>query len=212
MKINGQQVTGVRLMAPIGLTSPQPRSQRITIPGKSGTLDVSTVLSGGETIYEDRTLSLILEEYAADPESAMQARINAWHGKTLTISPENAPGFYRGSVEIIELRATGHTCRYLLQATVEPWRWNETDTVVTVTAAASPGRDFSLTPTLMSVTPRVSTTASITIAVNGLMIAIPAGTSGLPVQALFLRPGSPVSGKVIGSGTVTFTWRGGRLR
>ena len=209
MRINGQLVPGVDVVLAT-ISQPVQKLTTANLPGAHGTIDTSTELTGGEPVYEDRTLTMRIRELATDPRAAFRARLNAWHGRRVDIDPDGQPGHYTGRIWLTGYAKRAGSFGYVLTGTVKPWRWDDQDTTTQVTATST-GAPFTLTPAAFTVPPLVTCTQAITIVIGTTQYGIPQAVTRYRVAGLVLRPGQPITGTVKGAGLVTFAWRGGQL-
>lgn len=208
--INGEVVEGAELIA-YPISDLETKVKTVELPWANGVLDVSTALSGGQPIFKERTLKLVVRERANDPDERLSLRLASWAGRVLTATvPGHLNGYYIGRANVLLDAFQVNVVRYTIVATVDPWYLDTRITTVTVTATSG-GKAFTLTPALFSVAPFVSTTDVVTISANGSSWALPAGVTDRVIPGLVLEPGKPLSGTVKGAGTVTFSWRGGVL-
>lgn len=179
------------------------------VPGRSGALDLSTVLTDGETTYDNRPFAARLESSEGtrlEREARIDAMVNALHGQSLNIVlPDDPTHYITGRVSVTkEYNDIAHAA-VNVKATCDPWRYSVTETVKTVTATST---EQSLTLTnagKMSVIPSVVIAGgTITLSRDGWSKVLTAGTYVLP--DIYLKTGGAVL-KYKGSGTATFRYR-----
>lgn len=208
--INGVVVPGAQLIA-YPISDLETKVKTIELPWANGILDVSTALSNGQPIFKERTLKLSVKERADDPDERYSLRLSQWAGRMITTTlPGHLDGYFRGRATLVLDAFEVNIVRYTILMTVDPWYLDTRLTTVTV-SATSAGKPFTLDPALFTVAPLVSATAVVTIIVGSTSWALPAGVADRPLPGLVVEPGKPISGTVKGSGTVTFSWRGGVL-
>lgn len=135
-------------MTSMYIPQPEPKISRISIPGASGSIDLSEIT--GEIHYEDREglqfeFDLMDESYEA--WAIATSEISMWiHGKKVKVVLDNDPGYYylcRLNVDSkkdnpvlskITLKGTADPFKYDVQATDEDWLWDpfnfETGTIL----------------------------------------------------------------------------------
>ena len=208
MKINGIAIDAIVKKAII--TSPVMKESLDSPPGGHGVIDTSTILTDGEPTYEPRTLTMRVIEHATTPRDGFRNRLRTWHGRILDICPDDMPGHYTGRARLSSYSPRGHEFAYILTARVNPWRWDDHDTLVTV-HATSAGTGFTLHPSSMTLAPLITTPQAVTVTVGTHRWGVPAGTQDKALPKLVLRPDQPISGTITGTGDVIWRWRGGDL-
>lgn len=142
LTIDGKHTTefGLRMLS-MYIPQPKPKTNIISVPGASGSIDLSEVT--GQISYEERSgiefaFTLMDESYEAFAES--MTRIAEWiHGKKLKVIPDNDLSYYymcRLSVDgkksnnvmsTITLTGTAEPFKYDLIASDEDWLWDTFD-------------------------------------------------------------------------------------
>lgn len=128
-------------MVSMYIPQPKTKTNRISIPGASGSIDLTEVL--GHVSYEDRDgiqfgFELIDESYSA--WAAAVTAIAMWiHGKKVKVITDNDLGFYyicrlevdsRKSNHVlssITLTGTAEPFKYEVQSSAEDWLWDTFD-------------------------------------------------------------------------------------
>lgn len=120
------------------LTSAQHKSNLVEVPGLSGSRDLSTVLTDGEPVYGDRTLTATFESSEGtrlERESIIHTMQNWLDGWSMDIYlPDDPLHYIRGRVHVERLYNDNAHASVTVTAVCEPWRYSLTDTVVTLTA------------------------------------------------------------------------------
>lgn len=179
------------------------------VPGRSGALDLSTVLTDGEMTYDNRPFTARLESSEGtrlERETRIDNMINALHGRSLNIVlPDDPTHYVTGRVSISkEYNDIAHAA-VNVKATCDPWRYSVTETVKTVTATST---EQSVTLTNAGRKPVIPTIkiegGTVTLSGDGWSKALTAGTYVLP--DIYLKTGGAVL-KYKGTGSATFTYR-----
>lgn len=197
-----------------GLSFPEPDRQEnlVTVPGRQdGPLDMSTVLTGGEPIYGNRTLTATLEcseGTRMDREALIGYMVNQLDGRQLDIIlPDDPTRYISGRVSVKkEYNDLAHAA-VTVTAKCSPWRYNLQETVLTWTASAVPlltvlpnaGRRIALPQVNIS-----GANASVTLRTDQHTWTLGPGAYTLP--ELRLPPGN-LALYVSGMGTVEIKYR-----
>lgn len=183
------------------------------VPGHSGLLDLSTVLTDGEPYYGSREFEATLES-SEGTRMEREARINqminqldGWrHNITLPDDPEH---YISGRVRIEKLYNDPAHASVRVSATCDPWRYNKAETVVGLIATGT-----EQTATLIN-NGRCSVVPTITVTGGSVTMIYNTGTEehtwtlspGEYIKPdLYLKTGS-VPLRYRGSGQVTLTYR-----
>lgn len=104
------------------------------VPGHNGPLDLSTVLTDGEPYYGSRPFEAILESSEGtrlERKNRIDEMINRLDGWRFNIVlPDDPYHYISGRVSVEELYNTPAHCSVRVSATCEPWRYNNSETVV----------------------------------------------------------------------------------
>lgn len=203
-------LTGLWTLSGWGLEDPTLVESYIDVPGRiDGPLDASTALTDGDARYGSRAFEAILESSEGtrlDREARISAMVNQLDGKRFDIVlPDDPTHHIRGRVRVAKLFNNLAHGSVKVTATCEPWRYNNTDTVVGVTATAT-----EQTVTLVNMGRRA---VAPVLQVTGGTVNITFGTSRWALSEgvyqypdLFLTPGShPLT--YSGTGTLLLTYR-----
>ena len=209
--IDGKPVAGAVVVA-AHVDAPRLKARTVDVPGAHGDLDMAGSFTGGEPLWERRQLTANVLYWTADPKAVLAWLKGQLHGRVHDINVDGQPGHWRGRVNIGGAADHGTVVPFVLSSLVDPWRWDDTETVVPVTGAAAPGATFTLSPTSFTVAPKIKASAACTVAVGGKQWAVPATTAPMPLGGFVLQPGLPVKGQLIGAGvSASFSWLGGAL-
>lgn len=196
------------------LSDPVHESKYLPVPGRrKGPLDMSTVLTDGDPVYESRTLTAVFETSEGnrlDRESRINIMTNWLDGwKADIVLPDDDQHYVVGRVSVAKLYNDLAHGSVQVTAICEPWRYNKEETVVVLE-----GTTDTQTATLpnqgrLAVLPLLTVTGGEVLLVAGASSwALGPGTYALP--DLLLPPG----GKAVaysGTGVLTFTYREGVL-
>ncbi|MDR1266581.1 MAG: hypothetical protein LBK42_13750 [Propionibacteriaceae bacterium] len=214
-------VNGVEIACEVvraAITAPEPKTIYAQIAGRSGDVDLTTALTDGTVPYDDRDLTLNVIEARADEtaaETALRSRLGQWHGQIVTVSLPPDPWRWEGRCRLTSVLARGGRLGYTMAVRVGPYRRAATETKLQVTAAASPGKAFTLPALPGDAAPvipsAVVTGGTVTVVVGTAQAAYPAG-SWPAIELLARRPGGPpLDARLVGSGSMALAWREGRL-
>lgn len=190
--------------------APQVKTQTLDIPGGDGVLDLTDFF--GEPKYDNvqhkftfttiRPRSEFLSQYSAVK--------NAIHGKKVRIVLDDDPAFfYLGRCDVSSFKNEKNIGTITVTCDCEPYKYKTAETVVT--QAVSGTVEVSLTNARKRAVPLVTVTTNTSLKVvfsaNNVW-DLNAGSFMLP--ELELVEGVNIV-TVIGTGTITFTWREGDL-
>lgn len=132
-------IEGLWTLSAWGFEDPTLIESYIDIPGRiDGPLDASTALTDGDALYGARAFEAILESSEGtrlDREARISAMVNQLDGRRFDIVlPDDPTHHIRGRVRVAKLFNNLAHGSVKVTATCEPWRYNNTDTVVGLTA------------------------------------------------------------------------------
>lgn len=195
------------------LGKPVANEEYLNIPGHSGPLDVSTVLTDGEPYYGSRPFEAVLESSEGtrlEREERINQMINKLDGLRFNITlPDDPTHYINGRVSVEKVYNTPYHASVQVRATCDPWRYNNAQTVVGVTASTTAKTVTLINNGRLSVIPRAKVTGG-TVTVkytsDGTTKTWTLNTGEYNLVDIYLKTGSAVV-TYSGSGTVTFTYR-----
>lgn len=140
-KINGKHTYndyGLYVTNSNPIEPPEVRAEYITVPGRSGNIDLTQALTG-YAVYGNRTISLRLggKKEAASWPAFISDFLNEVHGKQVEVIFDNDPNYYYFGRAIVEadyqkgnevatftLTINAEPYKYGIQSTAEPWLWD----------------------------------------------------------------------------------------
>lgn len=187
--------------------TPSPKREVIDVPGGDGVLDLTEFF--GAVKYNNRQLSF--EFSTMVPQSQFMSLFsevqNALHGKKMNIILDDDPEwFYVGRITVSEWKAEKNIGKLTIDCDCEPFKQSIYTT--TVTKAVSSNATISLASDKMPTVPTITTTAEFLISYGGYNDVYPAGTFTIPELELWEGNNQVY---VEGNGTISFTYRKGRL-
>lgn len=193
------------------LSAPEYQSNFVDVPGRDGPLDLSTALTDGEPRYGSRTLTATLERSDGTRlgrENAINAMINVLDGWRMDIRlPDDDAHYITGRVHVArEYNDLAHAA-VTVTAICDPWRYNDYDTVVSLTAGAETQTGRLVNKGRRAVVPKVQVSgegASVLLSFGAASWALSAGTYQLP--DLVVSQGG-IFVDYSGAGELTFTYR-----
>lgn len=120
------------ILAAKTIGTPSPKTDTIDIPGGDGVLDLSEFF--GETKYGNRTLSFEFSSLVipSDFMSLFSMVQNALHGKKMTITLDDDPGwYYIGRISVSEWKADRNIGKLTIDCDCEPYKRQNSPTVIT---------------------------------------------------------------------------------
>lgn len=189
------------------IRTPEPKTEEVDIPGGDGVLDLTEFF--GAVKYHNRLLSF--EFSTMVPQSQFMSLFsevqNALHGKKMRIILDDDPEwFYMGRITVSEWKADKNIGKLTIDCDCEPYKQSIYTTTVTQAVASS--ANIVLANDKMPAVPTITTTKEFLISFGGYNDIYPAGTFTIPELELWEGNNQVY---VEGSGTITFTYRKGRL-
>ena len=184
------------------------RTNYIDVPARDGLLDATEAF--GEVKYKNRPLTIVLQYIGEDRNWAatLSAFTNYVHGKTHKIYLEREYYWY-GRCKVKAASSEKGIRIITVECDCEPYKYKLQPTIVSV--AVSGTKAITLTNSRRRVVPEVKVTSTGTLNIvygDGNIWDLGSGSYTLP--ELELVEGENIV-TVIGTGTVTFTWREGDL-
>lgn len=189
------------------IEAPSPKREVVDIPGSDGVLDFTDFF--GSVKYGNRQLSF--EFSTKVPKSQFMEVFsevqNALHGQKMNIILDADPEwYYIGRIAVSEWKADKGIGRLTIDCDCEPFKQSIYTTTVTKVVASN--ATISLVNDKMPSIPTITTNAEFLISFGGHNDLYSAGTFSIP--ELELQEGTNQV-YVEGDGTISFTYRKGRL-
>lgn len=198
-------------LSALQLTDAEYQQNFVTVPGRSGPLDLSTVLTDGEPVYGARTLTATLEcseGTREDREQLISIMTNWLNGWRMNIVHPDFPGYYlTGRVQIEKLYSDLAHAAVAVTAICDPWKYAEDETLVSLTASAETQTALLPNEGRMTVVPLLTIEgegASVLLAFGAASWALGPGTYQLPDLRL-QQGGATVT--YSGTGAIKLTYR-----
>lgn len=202
---HGWTLTGWKLSAVTQKTNYVEKS------GGDGSWDLSTVLSDGIPKYKDRTLTVTLESSEGDRlsrEAEIRYMVNLLDGmREDIVLPDDDFHYINGRIHVARNYNDMAHASVTITATCEPWKYSDTETVITVTAAATEQTVPLVNDGRLAVVPLLKVeggSASVRLVYGSSSLTLSAGSHQWP--DLLLTPGLHTL-TYSGSGVLTVTYR-----
>lgn len=191
------------------LSAAEYQEDRVVIPGRSGSLDLTAALTNGEPRYNDRTLSVRLESSEGtrlDREAKINTMINRLDGwKMDIVLPDDSAHYLVGRIHVSKEYNDPARAAVRVTAVCEPWRYNNDETTVSLTASSSEQTAELTNQGRRTVVPvLVIAGGSVNLVYGSASWSLTDGTYQLPDLTL---PQGGGTLKYSGSGTITITYR-----
>ena len=200
-------------LASCNLSKPVANEEYVSVPGFSGPLDLSTVLTDGEPYYGSRELEVTLESSEGtrlEREERINQMINKLDGLRFNITlPDDPTHYINGRVSVEKVYNTPYHALVQVRATCDPWRYNNAETVVGVTATSTTKTVSLINNGRLSVIPKTKITGgtvTLKCTIDGRTSTWTRGDGTYNFVDLYIKTGS-VAMTYSGTGTVTFTYR-----
>ena len=184
----------------------------VIVPGH-GLLDLSEAVTEGEPYYKSREFEAILESSEGNRlqrEERINQMINKLDGMRLNIVlPDDSLHYITGRVRVEKLYNDPVHASVRVSATCDPWRYNNTETVVGVTAATTAKTVSLINNGRLSLVPKTKVaggTVTIKFTYDGSSRTWTGGAGEYNFVDLYVKPGS-LAVTYSGTGTITFTYR-----
>lgn len=186
-------------LRPKSRPKPTPRYNRVIVPGRDGSLDLTEAL--GDVFYED--LEYSLEFNVTDAintwDSKLREITNYLHGKKMKVVFSDDPDYYyMGRVKINDLSSNRNLGILSLSCTFEPYKYKKDVTVVTHQVTA--GNSYTFTNGRKKVVPTLTLSADMTLTFKNASYSLTAGTQ--KVLAIQFEEGENIITIATGSGTL----------
>lgn len=198
------------ILAAKTIGTPSPKTETIDIPGGDGVLDLTEYF--GETKYGNRNLSFEFSSVVipSDFMSLFSMVQNALHGKKMTITLDDDPGwYYTGRISVSEWKADRNIGKLIIDCDCEPYKKQSSPTVI---SKAVDGTDtIVLTNSRKRTVPEVVITSEAGLNIvygTGNVWDLGSGSYTLPELEL-VEGDNAVT--VTGTGTITFTYTQAKL-
>lgn len=185
----------------------------VEVPGHNGPLDLSTVLTDGEPYYGSREFEATLESSEGtrqEREERINQMINKLDGWRHNITlPDDTEHYISGRLSVTRLYNDPAHAAVRVTATCDPWRYNNSETVVGLIATATEQAVALINNGRCSVVPNIAVTGGpVTLIFNNgteeYTETLSSGDYILPY--IYLKTGaSPL--RYSGTGRVTLTYR-----
>ena len=193
------------------LTPAEHRKQFVEVPGRDGELDLSTALTDGEPRYGNRTLTATFERSDGtrlEREAAINTMVNWLDGWRMDIRlPDDDLHYLTGRVHVAKNYNDPAHAAVTVTAVCDPWRYNNHETVRTLTAGADPVETRLTNTGRRTVVPTLRITgegASVLLVYGAYSWTLGAGVYQLPDLIL---PQGGITITYSGTGEMSFTYR-----
>lgn len=134
----------------------------VGVPGHSGSLDLSTALTDGEPYYGSREFEAVLESSEGtrlEREQIINQMINKLDGwRANIVLPDDSMHYITGRVRVEKLYNDLAHASVRVTATCDPWRYNNSETVVSLMATETEQTASLVNNGRLSVVPTIEVT------------------------------------------------------
>lgn len=179
----------------------------LSVPGRSGRIDLSEVLTG-DVSYGNRKLKLVLaaETNVSKWQATCDHIFNTFHGRQVTVIFDEDPGhFYIGRASVTEPSRIQNAGQLTVEIEAEPFRYEVAETVATFASGTAAISD-ALVNTRMPVSPRVEVNTDSQLYFENEIFELSPGDHAVP--GFVLHEGENEV-RVTGASSVTFRYRKG---
>lgn len=192
------------------LSAPVYQSNMVEVPGRDGSLDLSTALTDGEPRYQSRTLTATFETSEGtrlERKERLDTMLNWLDGWRMDIYlPDDDTHYITGRVSVaVDYNDLAHAA-VTVTAVCDPWRYAKNETVVTLTAGTEAQTASIVNAGRRSQAPKltVESDSQVTLVYGSYTWALSSGAYILP--DLILQQGSNAL-TYSGEGTVEIRYR-----
>ncbi len=183
------------------------------VPGHNGPLDLSTALTDGEPYYGSREFEAILESSEGtrlEREERINQMINRLDGWRFNIVlPDDPTHYINGRIRVERVYNTPAHASVKVSATCEPWRYNNSETVVGLIATSTEQTVSLINNGRRSVVPTIKVvggSAALKFSANGKTHTWNLTQGEYILADIYLKTGA-VPLTYSGSATITLTYR-----
>lgn len=202
---------GLWTLSALSLSEPEIKTEYVSVPGRSGDLDLSDVLTDGEPTYQNRTLEATLESSEGsrlERNERISYMINLLDGfNHKIILPDDTTHYLFGRLRIKTDYSDNAHASVSITVNCEPWLYSVAETRVLIESSSGSFTYGTLRNRgRKSVIPEIQiiTNSEMTIKFGDNTWALSAGTYTFP--EIYLKTGSyPVT--LSGEGKAIFTYR-----
>lgn len=206
-------IEGLWTLASWNLSKAVANEEYAKIPGHNGPLDVSTVLTDGEPYYGSRTFEATLESSEGtrlEREERINQMINKLDGWRFDITlPDDPLHHINGRVSVERLYNTPVHASVQVRATCDPWRFNNSETVVGLIATTAEQTVSLINNGRRSVVPTIKIiggSATLKFTANGETRTWTLSEGEYILADIYLKTGAaPLT--YSGTATITLTYR-----
>ena len=200
-------------LAELELSAPEQQTNYVTVPGRSGSVDLSTAVSG-LPVYNDRTLTATLETSEgtrAQRETAINTMVNRLDGLRLHIVlPDDPSGYLDGRISVARNYNDLAHASVTISAVCYPYKLKSAETTVTASLTEA-DTEISLSCDRRPVVPSITTTAETVLTWGADSYTVSAGTRQLPGIRLTQGTHTLKARTTSGTGEITITYQEGSL-
>lgn len=200
-------------LAELELSAPEQQTNYVTVPGRSGSVDLSTAVSG-LPVYNDRTLTATLETSEgtrAQRETAINTMVNRLDGLRLHIVlPDDPSGYLDGRISVARNYNDLAHASVTISAVCYPYKLKSAETTVTA-SLTEVDTEISLSCDRRPVVPTITTTAETVLTWGADSYTVSAGTRQLPGIRLTQGTHTLKAKTTSGTGEITITYQEGSL-
>jgi len=196
------------IVASYAISMPEPQTNFVEIPGRDGALDLSEAF--GSVRYADRVIPLTL--YVRAPFDTLISTFAAdVHGRRMNvIFDRDTTYYYDARIKLEDVERHAGYCELSLECRAKPYKLEHFETTITVLPTAS--ATITLSNTRMPVVPTITVSAEMMLefTIAGVVYTINLAAGSHVVPSLVLLEGDTQIG-IMGTGSITFTYRKGAL-
>lgn len=185
-----------------------PKTRQIEIEGGNGVIDLTDFFGGVK--YKNRLLSFsfIKPNVSSSESLALYSVVQkAIHGKMMQVILDDDPGnYYYGRVSVNDWKSKKNHGEIVIEVDAEPFKTDNTSTIMIFDVKGS--ANIVIPNDKKPAIPNVTNAETFSITYNGYTATYPPNSTTIP--ELELQEGNNYM-KVVGTGTITFEFRKGRL-
>ena len=188
---------------------PEANTVLLEIPGRSGRLDLSEVLTG-DVSYGNREIKLALaaETNRERWQETCLHIFNKYHGRMVHVTFDEDPGhYYVGRASVSEPQRVATAGQMTITVDAEPFRYETTEYIVTLTGTAS-AVSGTVDNLRMPVSPTITVPSDCQLFHDGTVYELDAGTQTVPGLVLHSFDNEVAA---TGTNSISFRFRRGCL-
>ena len=164
-------------LQPKSIPVPEPKTNYVSIQGANGQIDLSTALTDGNILYENREIELSFAciGYGDVFNAKIERFMHNVHGKIVNlVFDDDSEHYFTGRCSVTDRDYQNGYCIITCEINADPFRYDVEVTKITKTVSET--ATLNITNARKWVVPTITASAEMTLYYQGVMYQIPEGT------------------------------------